>query len=112
VLSDDGHLSNEQATALVRAVLARSPAGRLRHLVQLHLSRECNRPSLARGGLRALLAELDINATVHTADQHVPGTPLDLRTPVSKRSKNQSRNGRERRSAAAQPLLPGLEESL
>src|SRR5258705_385728 len=40
VLGDDGHLSNAQAAELVRAVMARSAAGRLRHVVQLHLSRE------------------------------------------------------------------------
>ncbi len=46
VLGDNGHLSNVQAAALVRAVLARSTVGRVRHLVQLHLSRDCNRPAL------------------------------------------------------------------
>src|SRR5262245_11395991 len=48
VLGDEGHLSNDQAAELVRAVLARSAAGRLRHLVQLHLSGDCNPPHLAR----------------------------------------------------------------
>jgi phosphoribosyl 1,2-cyclic phosphodiesterase len=110
VLGDDGHLSNEQAAALVRAVLARSPAGRLRHLVQLHLSRECNKPSLARETLRALLAELNVNASVHTADQYVPGTPLDLRTPVGKRRQPRSLNGRARlEKTVIEPWLPGLE---
>ncbi len=46
VLGDEGHLSNNQATEFVRAVIARSSEPRLRHLVQLHLSRECNRPEL------------------------------------------------------------------
>jgi phosphoribosyl 1,2-cyclic phosphodiesterase len=109
VLGDEGHLSNEQAAALVRAVLARSPAGRLRHLVQLHLSRDCNRPSLARETLRALLNELNVSPAVHTADQHVPGTPLDLRAPVAKKTKTPSRNGRVRSSAVVQPFLPGFE---
>ncbi len=48
VLGDDGHLSNEQAAALFRATLGRSTQRRLRTLVQLHLSRECNRPHLAQ----------------------------------------------------------------
>ena len=57
VLGDDGHLSNAQAADLVRAVLARSPSGRPRHLVQLHLSRDCNRPaSIARAAALAVLA--------------------------------------------------------
>src|SRR5262249_44353543 len=42
VLGDEGHLSNVQAAALVREVLSRSASGRLKHLVQLHLSRDCN----------------------------------------------------------------------
>ena len=48
VLGDAGHLSNEQAAALVREVLLRSQPNRMRHLVQLHMSRQCNRPTLAR----------------------------------------------------------------
>jgi phosphoribosyl 1,2-cyclic phosphodiesterase len=110
VLGDEGHLSNDQARELVRAVLARSPAGRLRHLVQLHLSRDCNRPSLARDALRALLRELNVEANVHTADQDSPGTPLDLRLPLRKRKKIKGRNGRVRTATAIQPLLPGFEE--
>ncbi len=110
VLGDEGHLSNDQAAALVRAVLARSPAGRLRHVVQLHLSRDCNRPALAREALRALLGELEVKAAVHTAEQDVPGTPLDLRSPVGKRKKGRAPNGKVRRTGATtQPLLPGFE---
>jgi hypothetical protein len=110
VLGDEGHLSNDQAAELVRAVVARSTAGRLRHLVQLHLSRECNRPALARDTLRALLAEMNVTASIHTAEQDVPGPPLDLRTPIGQRKKARSGKGRARLSAAAvQPLLPGME---
>src|SRR5262249_30588207 len=58
VLGDEGHLSNEQAAGLLRAVLRRSTPGRLRHVVQLHLSRDCNPPSLAAGAARAALADL------------------------------------------------------
>ncbi len=109
VLGDEGHLSNEQARELVRAVLARSPAGRLRHLVQLHLSRDCNRPSLARGALLALLRELNVEANVHTAEQDVPGAPLDLRLPLQKRMLRKSRSLRVRSVTTIQPLLPGFE---
>jgi phosphoribosyl 1,2-cyclic phosphodiesterase len=109
VLGDEGHLSNEQACELVRAVLARSPAGRLRHLVQLHLSRDCNRPSLARDALLPLLRELSVEANVHTAEQDNPGTPLDMRLPLGKRKRGKSRNGRARSDATIQPLLPGFE---
>ena len=67
VLGDEGHLSNAQGAGLVRAVLARSEAGRVRHLVQLHLSRECNRPALAREAARTVLDELAVRVEVHTA---------------------------------------------
>lgn len=72
VLGDDGHLSNEQAVELVQAVLAQSPAGRLRHLVQLHLSRECNRPALARAVAQEMRDRLALSITIHTAAQDVP----------------------------------------
>jgi phosphoribosyl 1,2-cyclic phosphodiesterase len=109
VLGDEGHLSNDQAAALLRAVLARSTPGRLRHLVQLHLSRECNRPALARRAARAVLAELGHSARIHTAAQEQPGKPVRI-SPHSP-----SRPRRQRASAAApavvapQPWLPGLE---
>src|SRR5262249_2963297 len=78
VLGDEGHLSNVQAAGLVRAVLGRSTAGRLRHLVQLHLSRDCNTPALARQAARAVLEELAGGALLHTAEQSLPGTTLHL----------------------------------
>jgi phosphoribosyl 1,2-cyclic phosphodiesterase len=47
VLGDRGHLSNRQAGELLRAVLGNSSHVGLRHVVPLHLSRDCNRPDLA-----------------------------------------------------------------
>lgn len=52
-LSDFGHLSNAQAAGFVRAILERSGRRTPRHLVLLHLSRECNRPELALETARA-----------------------------------------------------------
>jgi phosphoribosyl 1,2-cyclic phosphodiesterase len=118
VLGDEGHLSNAQAADLVRAVLARSGPGRLRHLVQLHLSQECNRPALARRAARAALAELGSTARLHTAEQDLPGATLRL----GHDSDGRKRNGGTRKppaaagphspgpAAPAQPWLPGLGE--
>lgn len=78
VLGDEGHLSNDQAARLVQAVLARSTPGRLRHLVQLHLSEDCNRPELARKAAREALATHEYLVSVHTAAQHKPGKVLRL----------------------------------
>lgn len=58
-----GHLSNAQAAALVQAVLRQSKPGRLRHLVQLHLSDQCNTPELARAAAEAVLGAA---AAIHT----------------------------------------------
>lgn len=73
VLSDAGHLSNEQAADLVRQVLIQSRPGRLRHLVQLHLSQQCNRDELALRAAEKMLNKLGVDVTVHTAAQDRAG---------------------------------------
>lgn len=69
VLGDAGHLSNDQAAELLREVIRLSTARRPRHVVQLHLSRDCNRPTLASGTAERVLADLDVVMQVHTARQ-------------------------------------------
>jgi phosphoribosyl 1,2-cyclic phosphodiesterase len=110
VLGDHGHLSNLQAAALVRQILNLSEPGRLRHLVQMHLSRDCNRPGLAVEALGALPAGLQ----VHTARQDQAGPHLRLGAPA----RSLPPRGRARRvrqepcsnPAYFQALLPGWEE--
>jgi phosphoribosyl 1,2-cyclic phosphodiesterase len=93
VLGDEGHLSNTQGAALVRAVLGRSEIGRLRHLVQLHLSRQCNRPNLAREAAKAILDDFTFCVEVQTARQDEPGTTLHLgAAPNSGRRKQRRRS--------------------
>jgi phosphoribosyl 1,2-cyclic phosphodiesterase len=70
VLSELGHLSNRQAADAVRAIARASANGSIRHLIQLHLSRDCNRVSLAAEAGRAALAEVGSQATVITAEQY------------------------------------------
>jgi phosphoribosyl 1,2-cyclic phosphodiesterase len=94
VLGDHGHLSNDQAAALVRHVLDLSEPGRLRHVVQMHLSRDCNRPGLARQALADLA---DVVLQVHTARQDEPGPRLAVGEPGAA-------------PAFFQPSLPGWEE--
>lgn len=78
VLGDCGHLSNEQAGELAAAVVARS-GGRLpSHLVQLHLSRDCNLPELAVKAGRAALAALAPAVEVVTARQDEPARAIAL----------------------------------
>src|SRR5262245_3838027 len=90
VLGDDGHLSNVQAAGLVRAVLERSTAGRPRYLVQLHLSRDCNRPALAREAVRTLLDERGDSIALHTAEQDTPGATLHLNAAAAPRRSRRS----------------------
>ncbi|MFO0842689.1 MAG: MBL fold metallo-hydrolase [Gemmataceae bacterium] len=99
VLGDEGHLSNDQASRFVEAVLARSAPGRLRHVVQLHLSQDCNRPELARKAARAALAACEFQVSVHTADQHKPGKVLRLEPGCARR----------RASRPREAWLPGVE---
>lgn len=113
VLGDQGHLSNDQAAALLGAVLERSTAGRLRHLVQLHLSRQCNYPSLAREAARMRLSNCQPAVTIHTARQDVPLPPLVLCHPGGREpavALPRPHPVRSRRpTASAGPMLPGME---
>lgn len=78
VLGDQGHLSNRQAADLTRAVAARSGPMFPLHLVQLHLSDECNRPMLAETVGRNALADLTPSASVTTAKQEEPVRSIRL----------------------------------
>lgn len=78
VLGDTGHLSNEQAAALLDTVLERSTGRPLRHVVQLHLSRECNRPELARAAACRVLEKRRSRAKVHTSSQFDPLPGIEL----------------------------------
>ena len=78
VLGDEGHLSNDQAGELLRDVLSRSAPGRLQYLVQLHLSRDCNRPEVSVAAARTILAAMSATTSVHAAAQDRAGPVLQL----------------------------------
>ena len=59
ILGRHGHLSNEAAADAVAEIMNAD----LRHLYLGHLSRECNRPELARGVVERRLAELGAGHT-------------------------------------------------
>jgi phosphoribosyl 1,2-cyclic phosphodiesterase len=110
VLGDDGHLSNEQAVKLLSEVLRRSSPGRLRHLVQLHLSRECNRPSLALAAAQAVLDGQAETITIHTASQDEAGPTLHIGGRSLGRKPHRARRKRTAPDGSAPQLwLPGLE---
>ncbi len=70
-LGNAGHLSNKQAVALIRRVLELSDPHTLQHVVQLHLSEECNRIPMAEGSMREIL-ENEPQLELHTALQNRP----------------------------------------
>jgi phosphoribosyl 1,2-cyclic phosphodiesterase len=112
VLGDEGHLSNLQAAALVREVVRLSTPGRLRHLIQLHLSRDCNSLELARRVAAAAVEGCDPPVTVHTANQDEPGPCLSVGTSrASVEPAPRARRAKRARpctpSAFVQPWLPG-----
>jgi phosphoribosyl 1,2-cyclic phosphodiesterase len=112
VLSDCGHLSNDQAAELTAAIAARSGDGFPGHLVQLHLSRECNRMELASAIGRAALAGLNPKTAVVTARQDVAARTIHLsRRPDSDLRVAARTTGTVRpvRRATTQPSLPGFE---
>lgn len=78
VLGDRGHLSNAQAADFLRAALELSAPGKLRHVIQLHLSRDCNAPELAAAAADEVVADRPIPVQVHTASQHRAGPMLRL----------------------------------
>lgn len=92
VLGKFGHLSNVQAAEFA-GELAR--AAGLSHLVQLHLSRECNTPELAAAVART---EVSRSTGIVTATQNEPALPVVF---------GSAARGFSRRRV--QPPLPGME---
>lgn len=110
VLGDSGHLSNEQAAAFVSRLLVHPESARLRCLVQLHLSRECNHPDLAAAAARSALGDRVADVSVVTAEQGRAAPTVVVghgqpATAVGPRAV--ARPARVPPVASAQPWLPG-----
>jgi phosphoribosyl 1,2-cyclic phosphodiesterase len=103
ILGDQGHLSNEQAAALLAEVLRQS-AGRVKHVVQLHLSRHCNLPELAAGAARQVVDHLAVDVEIHTTWQGQAGPSLQVGRPFSR-----PRRLTAKANNVSQPLLPFAE---
>jgi phosphoribosyl 1,2-cyclic phosphodiesterase len=78
-LGDWGHLSNDQGAGFVTAVLARSSPRAVRQIVLLHLSLQCNHPTLALDAARVAIRERGRKATLHAALQFAAFPNLLLR---------------------------------
>lgn len=90
VLGRTGHLSNRQAAAVSREIHAAGGGKPLQALVQLHLSRHCNRAELAAAAGRQVAA-----ASLWTATQDEACGPIPI-------------PGREAEAAAISPETPFL----
>lgn len=71
---EHGHLSNDRAAAVLRAIA--HPG--LRHVVLGHISQHNNTPALALAAARAALAGTDFHGALHAAPQHAVLGPLAL----------------------------------
>ena len=112
VLSDWGHLSNDQAGELAAAIIERSGDRLPEHLVQLHLSRECNRPELAAKAGLAALADLGPHIQVTTARQDAAARSIPLQRRTEHLTGGVSPSAIEQvplRRTSAHPVLPGFE---
>lgn len=78
VLGDEGHLSNRQAAEFLETLLGDGDDLRLRSLIALHLSQECNRVSLAASAARDALARVGISAEITVASQSGTATAVPL----------------------------------
>ena len=68
-LGNFGHLSNEQAAEYLEAILQNSQVNRIQHLVQLHLSSECNRPKLSTDAAEEVINRQNADTIIHVAEQ-------------------------------------------
>jgi hypothetical protein len=89
-----------------------SVPGRLRHLVQLHLSRDCNHPDLARQTAQEVLGRLGADVEVHTASQDHPVPTLDLRGANGRAAKYAQRSRKKRAPACRTTFLPGMGDAV
>ncbi len=75
IRGNNGHLSNQQCGEAA-ARLVRQSSGRLKSMVLLHLSRECNTAQLAKDASIKALKGLVDPKHLHVADQHAPTKPV------------------------------------
>ncbi|MFO0807043.1 MAG: MBL fold metallo-hydrolase [Gemmataceae bacterium] len=85
VMGDEGHLSNRQASEFVEAFLGDTAQTHLQSLIALHLSQECNRPTIAAEAARLSLTRAGSSAQLIVATQDAPSDSVSLGFPATKR---------------------------
>jgi hypothetical protein len=111
VLGDMGHLSNRQAAELTATIAGRSGDGYPGHLVQLHLSKDCNKPELAAVAGREALVGLNPATEVITARQDCAAKTITLsrRPDAAKRGAARVTRPAAAKRRTVQPSLPGFD---
>ncbi|HEY1191045.1 MAG TPA: MBL fold metallo-hydrolase [Gemmata sp.] len=110
VLGDLGHLSNKQAAELTATIAGRSGEGFPGHLVQLHLSKDCNKPELAAVAGREALVALNPATEVITARQDVAAKTITLARRPNSENRGAARVNRPApKRRPVQPSLPGFD---
>jgi phosphoribosyl 1,2-cyclic phosphodiesterase len=85
-LGHRGHLSNDQAADFIAATINRSRQRRVRHVVLLHLSEQCNHPDLALHAARLATRRQGCRAAIHVASQDAASPNLRIQPGTRRRS--------------------------
>lgn len=78
IMGDEGHLSNDQAVSFLDYLKSLGIQKLPKHLVQVHLSEQCNSPEHAQESLKLFLKDSAINMKVQTAQSKKTTSPINL----------------------------------
>ena len=78
IMGNEGHLSNYQAVCFLDYLKSLGVSKLPKHLVQVHLSEQCNSPEHAQAALKLLLKDSTINMKFQTAQSKKTTSPINL----------------------------------
>lgn len=78
IMGNEGHLSNYQAVCFLDYLKSLGVSKLPKHLVQVHLSEQCNSPEHAQAALKLFLKDSTINMRLQTAHSKKTTSPINL----------------------------------
>ena len=78
IMGNEGHLSNYQAVCFLDYLKSLGVSKLPKHLVQVHLSEQCNSPEHAQAALELFLKDSTINMKLQTAQSKKTTSPINL----------------------------------
>ncbi len=78
IMGNEGHLSNEQALSFIEYLKTLGVDKLPKHLVQVHLSEQCNTPEVARNSMKVFMEDDAIDMILHTAHSKKGTHPINL----------------------------------